>query len=755
MHSKNLFCRVLPGAALLTLLWAFGAGAAFAGDGGNDEDGGDGAAFDFAELASAFQPHCARVYIHARSADGDMPGVGGFDADINHERPTPVGGYWWDDTHVVIPDQGLQDRFIRAIEAGPADADALYPARVAGRFIRLQAVLLEVLPGPDGGRPDAVPLEFVDGDVNETLSLSYVWDEGEWRVKADSGLGASSRSDSGVEMIEIAHEGVLVDAGGFVLGLAFGDRVVVDRDEDVIPYWYGRETAYSPLVSADEAEKSADDLRRRLAESVLECRFAVRVKVEDGEEEEDGSDSWSPDGEGEEPAGGNPAEARAAGLVVGRRLLLAPVALSPESVRRIEEISVVLPGGREIGASFVGAFRDYMAVVVETDEDLPVRNLPPGFADLNPMAAPGGEEGGRPAPLRESIQRWRIDYLLGRRREEADCDRWLGTFRGFRGDAVVLTGMNEEDGHLAFDIDGNLVAVALTPRLINSRDRARGTAFAASPGFRPLDFLRRKLREEGAFDPDMVPLDGDEGRRLVDFGVEFQSLDANTAGLFHVSRETRGGRIGVMVSHVYPGSIADRLGIREKDVLLRLFIEGRREPMELRADGFSHGFDMDMSSDSLRSFLRFMPPPWPSRDNVVSSLLTGAGAGRRATVEYVRDGETRGAEFVTAYGEPDYRSARREKFAALGMTVRPVTFETARYFGRADRSGVIVSRVEDGGRSSVAGLHKYLLITHVNGETVAGLEDFAGKVRPFEEGTAPSVEFTVDDFGKTHLVKME
>ncbi|MDR1745196.1 MAG: hypothetical protein LBS30_05530, partial [Planctomycetota bacterium] len=199
-RNRNLFFRFLSGMMLLLLLVAIGTGCAFAGDGNAEEE--EEASFDFGELASGFRAHCARVYIHAQSADGKMPGVGDFDDDINHERPTAVGGYWWDDNHVIIPDQGLQDRFIRMIEVGSADADAVYPARVAGRFVRLQAVLLEVLPDADGGMPAAAPLEFLDGDVNETVVMSYAWDEGEWRVRADSGgLGASSRSDSGVEMI--------------------------------------------------------------------------------------------------------------------------------------------------------------------------------------------------------------------------------------------------------------------------------------------------------------------------------------------------------------------------------------------------------------------------------------------------------------------------------------------------------------------------------------------------------------------------
>lgn len=750
---RPVLCGLL--AAILLTLAMTAAHAAPENDtaDGEKDEAGEEADIDFQQLTHEFRAHCARVLIHARSADGETPSVGDFGDDIKHERPTAIGGYWWDENHIVIPDQGVQDKYIRSVEVGTPGSEKYYPGRIAGRFVRLQAVLVEVLPDENGDLPEASPLEFIDGDLDEAISVTYSWDEGEWRIKADVGLGVSSQSDSGIDMVEVGSQGVLVDAKGNALGLAFGKRLLIEDPDFAMPHWYGPEMAYTPFLSAEEVEKSDGELRARLSQAVLECRFIIRITM-DEEDEDDMSYHWSPDSE-EAQLKDTSAEVRAAGLVVDRRRLLVPVALPPIGIRRLEDIDVVFPDGRTVPATFVGAFRDYMAVVIEVGEDLPVKTLPAGFARLNPLAAPDSGIAERPWPLHEYIRRWRIDYSLGRRRETADYDRWLGTFRGFRGDTVVLTKTNEEDGHLAFDTEGNLVAVALTPRIINSRDRVKGTVLKASPGFRPLDFLRKKLLAGDAFDPALVPVDEEQGQRLIDLGVEFQSLDANTARLFNASRETRGGKIGVMLSHVYPGSQAEKLGLREKDVLVRLFVEGRKEPMELRSSDFSYGFDMDMSSDSFRRILQFLPPPWPARDNVVSTLLTGAGVGREAAIEYVRDGEMRRAEFVTGYFEPDYRSARKERFRALGLTAKPITFEVERYFGRRDRSGVIVSKVEDGGKSSVAGLHNYLLLTHVNGEKVDGLDDFADKVKGFEEGAAASVELTVEDFGKTRLVKIE
>lgn len=708
----------------------------------------------FADLAKLFRSHCVRVFLSSRPSEGKRPDTSSFSEDIRHERPTFLGGYWWDDKHVIVPDPVIQDRFIGSIEVQLPGGDKRYPARLAGRFVKLQALLLEVGQDENGNAPEAHPLEFIDGDLDEALLFAYEWDEGEWRVIAKTGLGTSAMSDDGAETVAFSDEGVIIDTHGNFLGLAFGDRVVFDEDN---PYWAGREVGYADIVSQDDAVKAREAMRSRLAEAVLETRFRIRVKVDDDDEDENAM--WAMDLDEDNPRAAR-SEVRAAAMVVGKRHLLVPVALTSESILRIEEITVVAPSGEELEAEFVGALRDYMAVLIEVKQNLSTQNLPKGFGLLNPMSGPGAPDrmlrSGR--PLLEYFQRWRIDYNHGRRREVADYDRWLGTFRGYRDDVVVATRTSEEDGSMAFDTEGNLAALALTPRLLKSRDPNLGLDQEATPGFRPLDFIVGKLTADDVFDPFLMPVEEEQGQRLVDMGVEVQSLDVNTAQLFHVTRESRGGRIGALVTHVYPGSAAAEIGLQEHDVLLRLMVEGRGEPMELRTSNYTFQgvFDTgDMASESFQSMLRFMPPPWPSRDNVISTLLTSAGPGRKATLEYMREGEPHRADFVTSYFEPDYRNAKKERFAALGLTVKPITFEVARYFGLSDPSGIIVSKVEMGGKASVAGLYHYLMITHVDGRRVADVDDFRDKVASFESGEAKSVELTVEGFGKTHLVKIE
>lgn len=764
-HAKRLTCfpflALLPAFLFVLPVHASTVGQAAAkGDAGKAEPDKEKADdINFPKLAKSFRDHCVRVYIHAKSDHGNSPAVGDYADDIKHERPTPVGGYWWDDTRVIIPDELLHDRFIRSIEVSLPNSGDFYPARVAGRFTKLQAVLLEVMKNADGELPESSPLSFGEGSLEDAYAFNYSWSEGEWRIAAKAGVSGSTLSDSDVQIVKFAAPGVLIDEKGNTLGLGFGKEVVIESDPAKPNYWLGAGLKDSPFVSAADSEKARAKLEERLVNAVLEARFRIRMNID--EEDEDEAMQWADEMDDSQLRDGS-AEIRSAAFVVGKRHLLCPVPLPPEGIARIDSVAVVLPGGREVPGRFAGAFREYMAVLVEVEETLPTRDLPSGFGRLNPLVSEAnGSASEMPVPdVRRlgTFQRWLVDYSLGRRREQADYDRWLGTFRGYRGDVVVSTMTNEENGSLAFDDDGRLVAVSLTPRLITSRERGARTLVKASPGFRPLDFLSLRFKSDDVFDPSLVPVEEEEGGRIVDLGVEYQSLDANTARLFNASHATRGGKIGVMITHVYPGSIAEKIGLKEKDVLLRLYVEGRTEPMELRSAGLGLGsglLDIDMTSDMTRSLMRYMPPPWPSRENIISTLLTAAGADREAVVEYSRDGEQKRAKFTTSFFKPNYRSAPKTRFRGLGLTVKPITFEVARYFSRPDDSGVIISRVEVGGKSSVAGLHQYLLITQVDGRKVEGVDDFRAKLEPFEHGDKSSIELTVEGFGKTRLVKIE
>jgi serine protease Do len=82
-------------------------------------------------------------------------------------------------------------------------------------------------------------------------------------------------------------------------------------------------------------------------------------------------------------------------------------------------------------------------------------------------------------------------------------------------------------------------------------------------------------------------------------------------------------------------------------------------------------------------------------------------------------------EFTVTPSPAHYQSANKFKSDALGLTVKDLTYEVRHYLQRAeDQPGVVVSKLEPGGKASIAGIKPYELVTHVNDQPVSSVADF-------------------------------
>ena len=89
------------------------------------------------------------------------------------------------------------------------------------------------------------------------------------------------------------------------------------------------------------------------------------------------------------------------------------------------------------------------------------------------------------------------------------------------------------------------------------------------------------------------------------------------------------------------------------------------------------------------------------------------------------DGKIVSKEFEVVVAPVHYESATRFKAESIGITVKNITYEVRRYLQRKlEEPGVIVSKVETGGRASIAGVKPYEVITHVNDQPVATVKEF-------------------------------
>jgi len=124
-------------------------------------------------------------------------------------------------------------------------------------------------------------------------------------------------------------------------------------------------------------------------------------------------------------------------------------------------------------------------------------------------------------------------------------------------------------------------------------------------------------------------------------------------------------------------------------------------------------------------FFDRIPTPWPNVENSLNRTLTDIGFGTPYQAEFFIDGKRVMKELIVEQSPPHFNSAAKYKSEVLGVTLKNLTYEVRRYLQlQTNDPGVIVSKIEPGSKISVAGIKPYELITHVNDEPVATIQDF-------------------------------
>ncbi|MCI0339995.1 MAG: PDZ domain-containing protein, partial [Planctomycetales bacterium] len=255
-------------------------------------------------------------------------------------------------------------------------------------------------------------------------------------------------------------------------------------------------------------------------------------------------------------------------------------------------------------------------------------------------------------------------------------------------------------------------------------------------------------------DTRVRPLSPEDAVRRVWLGVEWQPLGPALARLLGATIPTRAGDEGLLVTDVYPGSPAERLGIGPGAVLLSIR-DVERECV--------YGLDPDRLPS---------PPPAPrasagdwepdagpgTRRNGLTALLTRIGAGPRVELSWVdgaRPGESRRAEIALEWSPPDYENAPHVYEAEAGLAARDLTFEL-RYALRlaADAPGVVLCRVEPGGRAERAGIAPGDLVLEAYGRTLGTSADLAAALAQAQADGAAAVTLLLSRDGATRLAEI-
>ncbi len=640
--------------------------------------------------------------------------AGSFEEVIGEERPYEVPGWLVGPTTVVTQDPHVAGRFIKEIKVRFGGDTA--PAKIASFAEDRDAVFIEVSKPLAGAKPLVFDAS-VEGPFFLVAGGTY---EDELTLRLDPFSPAFVAGEKSGSVFQSQTAGLIVNRKGQAAGVWLKERLGAGES------WKGSPLAW-PKLSAEEVAKRLEKLDAACKMSIVRVRIGFR----------------SPSGDrarrGDEEGGMEEAttEFNVSGLVTAPDRVVVLAQLKAKQTARLERIFISTGDNGDVAAKFVASLADYGAFIVAPDRPVgPPAKLAWG-ADLQ--------------KLRERLLFGADVRIQGENRVvHFTTQRFDQLGVGWRRQLYPEV-MGADRISFLFDQDGSLVAATLARREKGGDDYRRGGGDALVT---PVAYLRGPFTDPGAFaDANNVPLSEAAENRLAWLGAEFQPLNRELARLNKVSDLTHDGETGAIVTWLYPGSPAEKGGLKVNDILLRLHIEGFPKPVDVRIDEFVYAerpFPWERLDQIPERYYDQIPCPWPGLSNFVSTTLTDAGFGKKYEAEVFRDGKTVRLPFVISEAPVHYESAARFKSKTLGMTVRDLTFEVHRYFQRtADEPGVIISNLEAGSKGSVAGLKPYEIILAVNEKAVHNVKEFEAAVTGADE-----LRLNVLRRNKTRIVKM-
>lgn len=635
-------------------------------------------------------PSCGQF--HASSIGADL---------IKLEHPLEQGGYLVSPTQVLVKDMSLHPRFIKSIHV--RSGDDRVEARVTGYALSQNARLLQL----DKPLPSAKPLTFQPSAGGPYFVVTHDRSNGAWTTHVASMPSNFSTTLDGAAFVNLESPGLITTSEGVPVAVWMSEELPPDDS------WKSSYETWSWLDAAG-LEKKLSELEARAAAGLLRVTLAFRSPRKSHDNYDQYSD-WDSDGDE------NSQERNVIGVVYSDRELLVLSNLAPKVTARLERIVVYPSGGAApMSAKFAGSLDAYGAFVAQLEKPLPGEAV--RFCD-------------------KDVRRFRNDLLLGadvtmkgdNRSAYFSHQRIPGFSTKWKG-RVYPEGVDSEERIFLFNHEYELVALHLARRKKVSEEESQWGG-DDSKDLTPAPYVSEVLAAIAtAVDPGNVPLSEEEENRLAWLGVELQPLNRELARVNNVADLTRDGELGAIVSYVYPDSPAAARGIAVGSILLRLHMDGQPKPIDVMLDSYSdgifgEGFPWDDLADLPAEYFDQLPTPWPSAENNFTRMLTDAGFGKAFEAEFVHEGKASRVPFEVVQSPPHYGSAPQFKSEEVGLTVRDLTYEARRYFQKAPgEAGVIVSKVEPGGKAAVAKLLPYEIVTHVNSEPVTDVKAFEAAI---------------------------
>ena len=459
--------------------------------------------------------------------------------------PAEFAGFLISDDRVLMTDIMLPPEFIDRIEvecAGEVVAAEEYESSRERKALYLKLA-----------RPfsRAKPIRFVDDKNPENPSYFFMVREEGMTVAGVSGSKVSQFKHF-VELNKDFYEGtpntLVVNKSLEPVTVALEDKIELGKEVFSSPLNWPREPACKRF------ERIAS-LETKLIKSII----PVNIQLEAKAKEPGGrfSISWSSDDDLN-----NKNDIDCPGIVVEHGKVLVLAALQPQATARLVKLNAVTSDGKKIPLQFAGSYQDEGALLAT----VPRENI----ADFEPLKL----------DVRKAVELWQNEFYhvsfqnVGGKIEFDTGLSKVGRFKRIKGNVSVAefekvsgvetrySSSRENRNECIFTVDGSLVAVALksrhSERWSSERSDIQGEILSA-------------MVDAPIFDSENIPREISDRKRVVYFGVEVQAAGHEMArekkamAYLKASPES-----APLVTEVYPGSPADKLGVKAGDILVSI-----------------------------------------------------------------------------------------------------------------------------------------------------------------------------------------